>query len=122
MDEAYKLKNTSWSLFGTVDFEITDRLTFTAGANYTQDRKRFSTDVVGTDIFSAVDLDAAAYTLFRRDLLLGAGVDPLTAAYLAANPTRSEEHTSELQSLMRISYAGPCLKKKHYKYNTESTH
>src|SRR3546814_8954808 len=25
--------------------------------------------------------------------------------------TRSEEHTSELQSLMRISYAGFCLKK-----------
>src|SRR3546814_5504078 len=31
-----------------------------------------------------------------------------------ANDTRarSEEHTSELQSLMRISYAGVCLKKK----------
>src|SRR3546814_8959622 len=27
---------------------------------------------------------------------------------------RSEEHTSELQSLMRISYAVFCLKKKHY--------
>src|SRR3546814_7465624 len=27
-------------------------------------------------------------------------------------PVRSEEHTSELQSLMRISYAGFCLKKK----------
>src|SRR3546814_7482421 len=27
---------------------------------------------------------------------------------------RSEEHTSELQSLMRISYAGFCLKKKIY--------
>src|SRR3546814_571981 len=26
---------------------------------------------------------------------------------------RSEEHTSELQSLMRIAYAGFCLKKKH---------
>src|SRR3546814_1123222 len=26
---------------------------------------------------------------------------------------RSEEHTSELQSLMRICYAGFCLKKKH---------
>src|SRR3546814_4913983 len=36
------------------------------------------------------------------------GVDPLDdpAAY------RSEEHTSELQSLMRISYAVFCLKKK----------
>src|SRR3546814_11987261 len=30
---------------------------------------------------------------------------------------RSEEHTSELQSLMRISYAVFCLKKKHTNYN-----
>src|SRR3546814_5166352 len=29
-----------------------------------------------------------------------------------AEPFRSEEHTSELQSLMRISYAVFCLKKK----------
>src|SRR3546814_9919773 len=31
------------------------------------------------------------------------------------NTTRSEEHTSELQSLMRISYAVFCLKKQKYK-------
>src|SRR3546814_852944 len=31
------------------------------------------------------------------------------------NSARSEEHTSELQSLMRISYAVFCLKKKHDK-------
>src|SRR3546814_5491278 len=31
---------------------------------------------------------------------------------LLARPPRSEEHTSELQSLMRISYAVFCLKKK----------
>src|SRR3546814_16672741 len=31
---------------------------------------------------------------------------------LQRSPLRSEEHTSELQSLMRISYAGLCLKKK----------
>src|SRR3546814_10260851 len=31
---------------------------------------------------------------------------------------RSEEHTSELQSLMRISYAVFCLKKKIYKTHT----
>src|SRR3546814_4738769 len=30
----------------------------------------------------------------------------------ALHPSRSEEHTSELQSLMRISYAVFCLKKK----------
>src|SRR3546814_2452344 len=31
---------------------------------------------------------------------------------------RSEEHTSELQSLMRISYAVFCLKKKKYKQHS----
>src|SRR3546814_4371724 len=31
-------------------------------------------------------------------------------------PSRSEEHTSELQSLMRISYAVFCLKKKNSKH------
>src|SRR3546814_2960346 len=31
-----------------------------------------------------------------------------------ATVVRSEEHTSELQSLMRISYAVFCLKKKHH--------
>src|SRR3546814_5057207 len=36
----------------------------------------------------------------------------------ALAPLRSEEHTSELQSLMRISYAVFCLKKKNKKpYN-----
>src|SRR3546814_3909441 len=34
---------------------------------------------------------------------------------LANAPERSEEHTSELQSLMRISYAVFCLKKKKHK-------
>src|SRR3546814_1657631 len=34
--------------------------------------------------------------------------------------TRSEEHTSELQSLVRISYAVICLKKKKKKKHNES--
>src|SRR3546814_3683161 len=41
--------------------------------------------------------------------------DPNTIQYspiYAMNNGRSEEHTSELQSLMRISYAVFCLKKK----------
>src|SRR3546814_3975884 len=33
---------------------------------------------------------------------------------------RSEEHTSELQSLMRISYAVFCLKKKKYETQTQT--
>src|SRR3546814_4624569 len=38
----------------------------------------------------------------------------------AARRARSEEHTSELQSLMRISYAVFCLKKKNCQKTTET--
>src|SRR3546814_1861390 len=38
-----------------------------------------------------------------------------------ARPVRSEEHTSELQSLMRISYAVFCLKKKNTVEYTQQT-
>src|SRR3546814_1371541 len=38
--------------------------------------------------------------------------EQLATALLKARGKRSEEHTSELQSLMRISYAVFCLKKK----------
>src|SRR3546814_8947139 len=41
----------------------------------------------------------------------GAG-HPTAAMRVGTPPRRSEEHTSELQSLMRISYAVFCLKKK----------
>src|SRR3546814_4204933 len=71
-------------------------------------------------------------TLFRSDRLdgmrnglLSVGVDRLKKAtnwymgkpgmVMEVAPCRSEEHTSELQSLMRISYAVFCLKKQNIK-------
>src|SRR3546814_3637732 len=48
------------------------------------------------------------YTLYY--LLAGLGL--IASGVLFALGRRSEEHTSELQSLMRISYAVFCLKKK----------
>src|SRR3546814_3420545 len=55
----------------------------------------------------------------RADAVVGLLSDDDTAFVLVASPrrdtiaeARSEEHTSELQSLMRISYAVFCLKKK----------
>src|SRR3546814_5156757 len=47
-------------------------------------------------------------------------VDLPAASGLADRRARSEEHTSELQSLMRISYAVFCLKKKN-KHNIIKT-
>src|SRR3546814_2145248 len=53
-----------------------------------------------------------------------AGMTPCGAMELRpemkAGRSRSEEHTSELQSLMRISYAVVCLKKKKNKKNDNS--
>src|SRR3546814_7083450 len=58
--------------------------------------------------------------LFRRnaDTAVGHGdSNPLAASFGEHHHPRSEEHTSELQSLMRISYAVFCLKKKTTKDN-----
>src|SRR3546814_5786705 len=48
-------------------------------------------------------------------------VDRVARRLLVGDQSRSEEHTSELQSLMRISYAVFCLKKKKYQPNANTT-
>src|SRR3546814_4634469 len=59
-------------------------------------------------------------------LMFGTGVAGAVLGGLSADmgqkSRRSEEHTSELQSLMRISYAVFCLKKKNTYHITHSTH
>src|SRR3546814_10164823 len=50
--------------------------------------------------------------LGRDVVVLLDSITRLGRAYNISAPTRSEEHTSELQSLMRISYAVFCLTKK----------
>src|SRR3546814_7944725 len=66
------------------------------------------------------DLRKDAKGLIRKDSLRGYDAanslrsveEALLATAREQAPGRSEEHTSELQSLMRISYAVFCLKKK----------
>src|SRR3546814_2417854 len=53
-------------------------------------------------------------------LALGFAAVPLYRMFCQV--TRSEEHTSELQSLMRISYAVFCLKKKQLRSHTSYHH
>src|SRR3546814_4537274 len=59
----------------------------------------------------------SSHAPLRSEAPLGAGVQGKPAGDArpvhAADRLRSEEHTSELQSLMRISYAVFCLKKKN---------
>src|SRR3546814_4413276 len=71
--------------------------------------------VVCTNLQSLSDAHLALFD--RDDVYISTSLDGDVATHTAnrtATPaaTRSEEHTSELQSLMRNSYAVFCLKKK----------
>src|SRR3546814_2618554 len=70
-----------------------------------------------------IELPSASFLL----IVQSASHDPTSDQPIATDTTtarlvRSEEHTSELQSLMRISYAVFCLKKKKKKTEKHKPH
>src|SRR3546814_11473104 len=75
---------------------------------YTDARRLAESDVGGQ--YQDVDTREPRHADEGRSRQLEAGPDAA-----AERPDRSEEHTSELQSLMRISYAVFCLKKKNHR-------
>src|SRR3546814_6885214 len=90
-----------------------------------------SREVTGGDLFVAMKGEAtdghrfvdkafgqgAAGAIVSQPIAQPHVLVPDSAAALEALGRRSEEHTSELQSLMRISYAVFCLQKKIKKQN-----
>src|SRR3546814_6849929 len=86
---------------------------------------RFERNLIET--LRAREIDAATDAIARRtglthrpstegDYVSGVYRERVTLAsgrFAMVDDGRSEEHTSELQSLMRLSYAGFCLKKKN---------
>ncbi len=54
--EQFSMDNESWSVFGTVDFEPVDGLVFTAGFNYTDDKKTFALAQQSFDELSNINL------------------------------------------------------------------
>src|SRR3546814_1979002 len=79
----------------------------------------FAAAVVFADVADvAAVAEAGAQCEGRAEAIVGADAQPRgleleTAGAAPRVVIRSEEHTSELQSLMRISYAVFCLKKKN---------
>src|SRR3546814_1741353 len=72
-----------------------------------------------TTLFRSLERRRAIFALLARPVVDDAGADDPAKTVVErtrqarfADGLRSEEHTSELQSLMRISYAVFCLKKK----------
>src|SRR3546814_5393214 len=60
-------------------------------------------------------MDRVVTSVRENGATLNATRDSILSMEHVSNRMRSEEHTSELQSLMRISYAVFCLKKKKKK-------
>src|SRR3546814_4390820 len=79
-----------------------------------RDHEIYRLDVLGDDAAALpYSLKVLLENLLRKEDGDTVTVDDVRALVASQGDGRSEEHTSELQSLMRISYAVFCLKKKH---------
>src|SRR3546814_4599852 len=72
---------------------------------------RMQDEMAGDKLYFLADLHAISMPHVPAELT--ANTRAMTAALVACGIDRSEEHTSELQSLMRISYAVFCLNNKN---------
>lgn len=87
INEVFVQDDEAYSLFGTVDYEMTDRLTFTVGANYTNDKKDVSGSSVNGDVFGNLDLSSptssAATNAVAQGSIAASFDDPTAAASIA---------------------------------------
>src|SRR3546814_7697990 len=84
---------------------------FDKALSYMKERKAFGQPLTGFQALQFTLADMAANLEICRTFLWRAA-SALEERADDATTLRSEEHTSELQSLMRLSYAVFCLKKK----------
>ena len=111
--------NEAFSIFGNVDFEITDRLVLTLGANYTKDKKQIVTNSTSTDVFSNIDLVASGNTaIFAQGLatqvgsLLSLGRPATQAeigAFAGANPAAFAQISAGVQAFADANDTDPAV-------------
>lgn len=116
---AMEQDNEAYSFFGNVDFDVTDRLTLTLGANYTKDKKEVVTDTISTDVFAGVNLTAVGQTaIFQQGLatqvgtLLGLGRAATAAeigAFAGANPAGFAQVQAGVQAFAAANAANPAV-------------
>src|SRR3546814_5300369 len=110
---AYEVRISDWSSDVCSSDLFKDRMGYPAKLYddlRLPDRKPLSRPQIERDVLPAPIVDVG----FNRDESLGVGA---ASKLVAIGGHRSEEHTSELQSLMRLSYAVFCLKKKSTNWN-----
>jgi len=77
INEFFTQDNLALSVFGTVDYDVTDRFTVTLGGNYTQDEKEVTGFTINNDQYSNIDLNTnPAVGVFTNQAIMGAYGDP----------------------------------------------
>src|SRR3546814_10914226 len=95
---------------------LDDKTRGTAGDFQRSLRARRTLDAISAVRIAPGGLTMQRYYVLDREMAAGEdGFEAMVARAYRLKQARSEEHTSELQSLMRISYAVFCLKKKNNK-------
>ncbi|MAP95329.1 MAG: TonB-dependent receptor [Ponticaulis sp.] len=115
--EVFGQDNTAWSIFGTVDAYVTDRLTATVGLNYTHDEKSAFGNVVATDSFSALDFvsigNNVIYQTALGQTLAGFGINPMdpaqVAAFAQANPAAFAQIQAGSQAFADANDSNPSV-------------
>src|SRR3546814_3093880 len=97
-------------------FARTKRLTLRPG--WPEDAPALSRAIGHETVVAKLARAPWPYALEDAETFLALPRGAAQPSFLICARERSEEHTSELQSLMRISYAVFCLKKKKKKHNT----
>ncbi|MEP1142717.1 MAG: TonB-dependent receptor [Henriciella sp.] len=88
--ESFTQDDQAISIFGTVDWYATDRLTATFGLNYTENEKDASLNINSLDVLSSLDLTQIGYNLVLTNILGLNGIDPTdpaaVGAFVGGNP------------------------------------
>lgn len=105
LTEQFGQDNKAWSMFGTVDWHATDRLTATVGLNYTEDKKDAYGNIANTDVFSGIDFVALGFA----QTLGNFGVDATDPAQVGAFAVNNPAAFAAIQSAVQDPAQNPLL-------------
>lgn len=106
VSETGTLENDAFSIFGTLDFHLSDALTATIGLNYTKDEKEASYNQTQGDGFSALDFNVIGAGFIAQSLI-AQGLPPATA--LAIGQSEVAAGRNPLGGLQGLQFLPPHL-------------
>ncbi len=77
VNETFVQDNEAYSIFGNIDFDVTDRLTLSVGGNLTNDKKNVSGSSVNTDVFGNIAFEGADGITAVTNTIFAFGQDPI---------------------------------------------